>query len=349
MKEDEKEPKPGSPHEEAEEGNLIRSAGRRPAIPAADLATIKQAARDTWRETVRAKRTRELRLRSAYALAASLVLVILAGWWWLSGEVPPVVEEVATVELLTGRVEAVRETEQGPGEPIEIGVGDNLSDGVVLTTATGADGSPGRVAFRTGRGQSVRLDVGTQIRLLSSSRVRLEQGAIYVDSGPSTPEDAGLEIVTSFGTVREVGTQYEVRLDGETDTLQVRVREGSVSVRWDGESDGADRGETLTLRRDGSIVRGAVEPDGPEWGWVLAAAPSLDIEGRSLASFLDWVARESGWEIRYADGAIERSAGTIRLHGTIEGLRPDESLQAILEGSGLDHRTEDGVVLVFRP
>jgi ferric-dicitrate binding protein FerR (iron transport regulator) len=177
----------------------------------------------------------------------------------------------------------------------------------------------------------------------------LEQGAVYVDSGPSAPADTGLEIVTSFGVVREVGTQFEVRLDGEADTLHVRVREGSVSVRWDGESDAADRGETLTLRRDGSIVRGAVEPDGPEWAWVLAAAPSLDIEGRSLDSFLDWVARENGWQIRYADGALERSAGTIRLHGTIEGLRPDESLQAILEGSGLDHRTEDGVVLVFRP
>ena len=73
-----------------------------------------------------------------------------------------------------------------------------------------------------------------------------------------------------------------------------------------------------------------------------------DWEERRRA-FLDWVGRETGWQLRYADEAIERSVATIRLHGTIEGLRPDESLDVILQGSGLDHRLEDGQILVIRP
>ena len=93
----------------------------------------------------------------------------------------------------------------------------------------------------------------------------------------------------------------------------------------------------------------AVAPDGTEWLWVLEAAPAIDIDGRSLAFYLDWVARETGWQIRYADEALERSAETIVLHGTIEDLRPDESLSVILEGSGLYHLTEDGAILIVRP
>ena len=122
-----------------------------------------------------------------------------------------------------------------------------------------------------------------------------------------------------------------------------------MSFRLDGERHTTVRGEELTLKRDGSIARAEVEPVGPKWGWVLAAAPSLDIEGRSLGTFLDWVARETGWQVRYADESLEQSARAIRLHGTIEGLRPDESLRIILQGSGLDYRSENGAVVVFRP
>ena len=53
--------------------------------------------------------------------------------------------------------------------------------------------------------------------------------------------------------------------------------------------------------------------------------------------------------LRYADEALARSARTIRLHGTIEGLRPDESVGMVLQGSGLDHRSEEGVLLIVRP
>jgi hypothetical protein len=329
--------------EDDEIGRLIRSAGRRPAIPAPDLAGIEEAARSTWREMVTTERRRRLRRRGAWALAASALLVPLGAWWWLAGRPSRAPEEIATVELSNGRTEAVPAPGRRPGGSSEIRVGEHLSAGDALAT-----GSPGRVALRMAGGQSVRLDEGTLARLLSSSRLTLERGALYVDSGRSGPGHAGLEISTPRGVVTEIGTQYEVRLEADADAVHVRVREGSVSVLRGGESHPAARGESLTLRADGSVARGAVEPDAAEWRWVLAAAPSLDIEGRTLHSFLDWVARETGWEVRYADEALERSARGIRLHGTIEGLRPDESLGVILQGSGLDYDAEDGVVVVRR-
>jgi hypothetical protein len=68
-----------------------------------------------------------------------------------------------------------------------------------------------------------------------------------------------------------------------------------------------------------------------------------------LGTYLDWVARETGWQVRYADEELEQSARTIRLHGTIDGLQPNESIGMILQGSGLDYRNEEGAILVVRP
>jgi ferric-dicitrate binding protein FerR (iron transport regulator) len=338
------------PMGEKEIRDLIRDAGRRPEIPAETLAGVREAARSAWQEMVADRTRRRFGWRAGLAaLAASVLVAVLAGWWWFGGEATVVVEDIATVELLDGRVETVRRDGQEPGVPHEIGVGTVLSSGLTLITPGGPGEPSGRIALRLVRGQSVRLDEGTRVHLLSDSRLELEQGAVYVDTGASGSGGAGLEIHTPLGIVREVGTQYEVRLREDDDAVRVRVREGTVSVTRDGESHAASYGEELTLRDDGLVVRSAVAPDGPAWHWVLAAAPSPDIEGQPLASFLDWVARETGWRVRYADEAIERSVATIKLHGTIEGLRPDESLDVILQGSGLDHRVEDGTILVVQP
>jgi hypothetical protein len=79
---------------------------------------------------------------------------------------------------------------------------------------------------------------------------------------------------------------------------------------------------------------------------VLAAAPGLEIEGQTLRSYLDWVARETGWTVSFTDESLERSAATIILYGTIEGLNPEESLSVILPGSGLDYRVENGSLAI---
>lgn len=336
MNENRNGPRPGSPDGDEQIGELLRSAGRRATIPDDDLAAIRQATDTAWQTMASRERARRFRRRGAYALAASLLLAALGAWWWMAQETPVAPREIATVELALGRIEAFR-------------AGDPLSSGDTVQTAGGNGDPAGRLALRMAGGQSVRLDEGTRLRLVSRSLLELERGGVYVDSGPAVPDDASLEIVTPLGRVREIGTQYEVRLANESGRLRVRVREGSVSVRRDGETHAAERGEELTLGRDGPVERSTLAPDSAEWMWVLGAAPSLEIEGRSLDSFLTWVSRETGRQVRYADAQLEQSARTIRLHGTIEGLRPDESIGVILEGSGLSHRTENGTILVTRP
>lgn len=332
----------GSAVEEESLRELLESAGRRPAVPAEDLAAIKAAARSQWEELVEAGRTRRTRIRRfvPMALAASLLLAVAVRWLWRAPEPPPVSGPVATVQLVHGpaRLEApVRR---------EVTVGEALESGAVLTTEEGA--SRGLVALRLAGGESVRLDAGTKVRLVSGRRLELAAGAVYVDSGgPARP--GSLQVTTPFGTVHEAGTQFEVRLDSERElALRVRVREGAVALVRRGGSDSVTRGGELRLSRDGSVSRGTIELQGPAWSWVLAAAPSLDIEGLRLSEYLAWVSRETAWRLRYEDDALVRLAVEIRLHGTIEGLAPDESLRAILPGSGLAYRVEGETLFVTR-
>jgi ferric-dicitrate binding protein FerR (iron transport regulator) len=165
-----------------------------------------------------------------------------------------------------------------------------------------------------------------------------------VDSGFEATPDATLDVRTPFGLIREIGTQFEVRLDDES--VRVRLREGAVIVH------GADRkhevhaGSELTVNRDGSVVRGTIPTYGPEWNWLVGVTPMPDLEGRSARAFLEWVARERGWTLAFADEAVARAAGEVVLGGTVQGLTLDEALDAVLPTCRMSYRIERGVLVI---
>ena len=324
---------------EREIRQLLREAGARPQVPAADLATIRAAARAEWEaQTVRATRPRGLFVQ--LAAAAGLIAALAAGWlWWGGGGSVP----VATVALVRGEAEAAG---RFPWQRHPLTQGAELADGVELSTG-GAEGEvPGRLALRLAGDRSLRLDTDTRVRLLSSSTVELMAGAVYVDSG-ETPDDSGVLIATEFGTVREIGTQFEVRLrDDPAAPLAVRVREGRVSLDRDGARHTAKAGVSLTVYGDGSVARD--RPAAESWEWAIAAAPSFPIEGAALESFLRWLRRETGWSVVYDDEELSNEITAIKLHGSIGGLTPTEAATAVLPGTGLVHRIEGDVLYLAR-
>jgi ferric-dicitrate binding protein FerR (iron transport regulator) len=192
-------------------------------------------------------------------------------------------------------------------------------------------------------GTSVRLDTGSRARFLSASIVELAAGAIYVDTSASS---RGLEVRTPLGTARDVGTQFEVRLHEQS--LHVRVRTGAVELRHAGGTVPARAGTELILAGTHATSR-SLGPAAPEWAWAAGIVPSFTIEGRPLAAFLEHLAREQGWTLRYADPALAGRASEIVLHGSIDGLQPTDQLAVALTSSGLAHRLEDGQLTVFRP
>jgi len=344
----------GSPAGEEERVHeLLDLAGPRPEVPPAHLAAIKAAFRDEWKVQVEARRRRRAR-GALLALAASLLLALGLGLWLAPGEdaASPI---VARAEFLTGTVTAWRDPGTGGDPPRALAAGQSLAAGTVVETAPPAPAAPGRVALRLGGGPSVRLDRGSRVRLISASVLELEAGAVYVDSRPDAPGShapgaAAVEIRTSLGVVRDIGTQFEVRLlAGGDEAVRVRVREGLVRIEGEGgASYSAHRGAGLTLHDDGSVDREEIASHGPGWEWILAAAPAFDLEGRTLGEFLDWVARETGWEIRFEDPGLAAEAGTILLHGHLGGLAADQAPEVVLPGADLGYRLGEGVLLVLR-
>lgn len=324
--------------EEQRVRDLIVGAGPRAAPPAEEVTRIKQAARAEWREMVdrERRRGRGLRLRGALALAASVVAALVVGWWWAS-RAPVAAPVVARVELVAG---AVRGADAG-----RLAVGGELRAGSAVETGGWLGGSAAGTALRLGGGQSLRLAADTRVLLVSESRLELEHGTLYVDADST----AGVvEVVTALGTVRDVGTQFEVRLSEGGAAIRVRVREGECSLGAAGESYRAVRGEQISRLADGSITRATIEPYGPEWDWVMATAPSIAIDGRSLAEVLRWVEREMGRDVRYADADLSAFAEGAILSGPSEGLAPVDILQAVLLANSLRHEVGNGTILVSR-
>ena len=324
--------------EQQEVRDLIAGAGPRAAPPEEDLATIRKAARVEWVEMVRREggRRRSVRVRGYLALAAGVVLALAVGWWWLGRPAPVDAPVVATVELVAGTARL--------GDEAELATGGELRAGDTVETGGWLEGTPSGVALRLGGGQSLRLAADSRVRLSSDSRLELERGTLYVDSDAAAT--SGVEVVTALGTVREIGTQFEVRLGAGETAMRLRVREGRCSLEAAGQSHLAVRGQQISRVSDGSVSTVDVEPYGPDWDWVVATAPSIEIEGLKLSEFLGWVAREIGREVRYASPQLARVAETETVHGTIEGLTPDKALAAVMPGTGFRHQIENGTILI---
>jgi len=324
------------PHDEVRE--LLAEAGSPPPIPAAELAGIRRAAREEWRARHTGPAKRSGNSRSWLAIAAGLLLAVTLAWWSMGRLPSGSAEVVATVALVRGDASVTPAASDEARSPI---AGDELTTGSTVQTSTG------RLAIASPGGPSIRFDAGTEASIVSATRVELRHGAVYVDSGPG--HASNVEIATPLGLVTEIGTQFEVRVgNGNGETVRVRVREGSVSLAHNGESYAASIGQQLTIDSRGEVFRASVAVRGREWAWAVEAAPSMNIDGRSVLAYLDWIARETGWEIQYTDAGLEQGAAENFINGSIEGLglTPEQSLEVVLPGSDLGYELRDGILLI---
>jgi ferric-dicitrate binding protein FerR (iron transport regulator) len=199
-----------------------------------------------------------------------------------------------------------------------------------------------RVSVRFADGTSLRVDRATRVRALSSSVIELAAGAVYVDVSRAA---AGFEVRTPVAVARDVGTQFEIRLlEGG---LRLRVRTGVVELTDGRRSVSGRAGTEVALSATGAVSR-PYAPYGPEWEWAASLSDSVQIEGLTLSAFLERIARERGWTLRYSDPALAREASAIILHGSVRGLSTNDALEVAVTTSGVRHRLENGELLLFR-
>ena len=188
------------------------------------------------------------------------------------------------------------------------------------------------------------MDHDTRIELLNAQHIDVQDGAVYVDSR-GTSGSAALRIDTPAGSVRHLGTQYEVRL--LQSDVRIRVREGRVELSdASGAIERVEAGEQLTVVASGGHERTSIDKNGTDWAWVAEVAPVFDIEGKSLREFLTWASRETGLEILFATPESEAEAARATLHGSVIGLTPMEALAAVLPTTRLRSSQEDGRILI---
>ena len=318
---------------------LIRSAGKRPEVPDDELLRIRAAAYAGWKERVGKRPSRRGIGRFMSLAAAALILMAVGGWYWHrwsegSGAGASIAQCLSVIGAASIQIGSV-------GEDRPVTAGEEIPAGARLTTS-----ADGRVALRTQAGYSVRVDVASSVRLLTPSRIGLDAGTVYVDSGPE-PASEPLTIVTSLGTIQDVGTQFETRLLGSA--LRVRVREGTVRVNAGSGVHDLTAGSAMELAEDGAVIRAAIPAYGPEWDWIAGVTPMMAVEGRPLREFLEWMARERGWTLTFADDRTSERANTITVSGSIEGLTLDQALETVLATSRLTYRVEQGVLRITGP
>ncbi len=316
-------------------GQLLKLAGRRQMPNPSHMRRAREAARGEWTLVVRQRAWRSRWRIGLGALAAAFCT--LAAWVWLrTPAAPGSLADVATFQRIVGTVVVTsddlrRQTVTGNGVRLKPGarihIPENSRAALVLSDGTG-----------------VRFDRATTAVLENAHRLTLERGAAYIDTGRSPGSPSTLRVETPFGVVRHLGTRFEVRLADAS--MRVRVRDGLVAVERDGTRWTTSAGEALLLTGTGTARREPIAIAGPEWSWVDRLAEPFTLEGATVTAFLEWVRREEGWRWEIADDALRARAGRIVLHGSIEGLTPEEALAAVLPASGLTYRREGTRLLI---
>jgi hypothetical protein len=319
---------------------LVRLAGARPPVPEERAARVEKRVHEAWLAGVAARR-RFRWMSWGAGLAAAAGVAVTVGLLWRHASLPPPAPVlVATVERVSGSVTSAG----AAGEQMPLLPGAQVFAGAPI--ATGADG---RVALRltaaAGHASpSLRIDVGSRASFTGASELRLEAGAVYVDSQGGAP----VHVQTPWAEVTERGTQFEVRVGAGG--VRVRVREGSVELAGRESANGswqAAAGAELMLAADGRLSRATVPVHGDAWSWVQEIAPSFELEGSTLGEFLGWVGRETGWRVAWADPARAAAGAGTTLHGSIDGLPPEQALAAVLPTCGLADRRDGETVVVF--
>jgi ferric-dicitrate binding protein FerR (iron transport regulator) len=306
---------------------LFAHAKPRPLPPAGDTEEIRRAVYAEW-DAVTGRRV--WFRRGGFAAAAAMLLAVAV---WVGGGL-----NLSTPLPTIARVERVQGTVNAGGDA-QLTVGGALVAGNAIATGSG------QVALRLASGGSLRVGAQSEVVLTGADAAELVAGVLYFDS-----EDrrGGTEftVTTELGTVRDIGTQFLVRVNGEQNALDVGVRDGRVVLTKDGDSGTAGVGERLVATQGASTIRrDAIPTFGGDWDWVERLAPPFDIDGRTVSDFLAWFAAQTGRSVVFGSPTAERMARETILSGSID-LEPQQKLSAVLALTDLTYALDAERVLI---
>ncbi len=340
---DETDKKEAMNDDEKSLASLIKLAGERPDIPLGIESRVYHRVQAEWRNSStqasgdkaydevhkswrrRARRSNLFRWLLPIGVAASAVVAVLLS---TQPEVlPPTIAATVARVIDAGHL-GVRYSN---GSAVRVGE----------LVSTGEDEG---LSLLLARGESLRIDQDTEIRIDGTDRFTLLSGRVYADTGLYVYREGGLVIDTAFGTVTDVGTQFSVSAIAAT--LDVAVREGRVDIHNESGEYAARMGERLTLVPGRDVETSVLDAHDEYWNWTADLAPTFDTRNRSLLDFLKWAARETGRELQFDSDDTRMFAMRTDISGSIAGLTPNEALASILATTSVHYKIESDRVFI---
>ena len=312
-------------------GRLIKLAGEREPVERERFERVRKNVHEHWQQVQQEQNSAPYSYQfRIIAIAASLLFVV--GAVFIISKLPPAPEpdSLASIERVLGEVKIA-------GNPV-------IAGDVINTDTTIITGKDSRIALRMSGGQSIRIDAASRVVIDSANRISLDSGAVYIDTGLA-PEKSMMLIATPLGTAMDIGTQFQVRMDGMV--MVVGVRRGVVKILQDDQFKlEVDSGHSVELDVNGASASRALERNDPDWDWIETVVPEFDIQGSTLAQYLEWYSSELALDLVWIDEVSEKKAASTMLKGSINGTSLEQGLMMVKQIAPFEHDMSDGMFRV---
>jgi ferric-dicitrate binding protein FerR (iron transport regulator) len=317
--------------DERDIAQLLRAAGPREELPEPLKESWEQRFRDELKPVLHRRQRRQYLGMGLAASIAALGVVALLSW-----QAPQTVP--LTVQVVSASGETRLLSSDNAGQSLL--AGQSLSLDEVISTGESA------FAAISYQGYDLRMNSDSRLQLTTNG-IALQSGEIYVSN--EGVDLGGITVITRFGTVEDIGTQFTVSLDD--DQAVTTVRRGAIVVTSHTEKFRAEASprSARQISFDGTqqVEFADRASTGPEWEWIYQGAPGFQLEGRTVAEFLQWSIRETGMRLSYGSKSAEVYAYQEILRGSFDNLNPDKDLETVLAATYLQlAREEDGTLQV---
>lgn len=304
-------PPPTEDRPEDKLAQLLAKAGSRTAPPVRLEAEVRAAVHAEWLHLTAARKAKQ---RRRWLVAASVLFSALSIGWLARNMGTTAIEApavIATITQLQGSNAVNDSNAQLQGE---IHTGDRLR----------TDGNSG-LRIKLNGGVNLRIAANSELRWLNANEAHLDHGAVYIDSHANA---AALTVHTAHGDVRHLGTRYLIQAGQEV--LQVAVREGQVAIDTGSTQVTVNALQHVQVDAGQNVRRSDLTMNDAIWQWADALAEPFVLENHSVAEFLQWVSKETGYEVHYSSQAVSAAADHTLLHGQQTQMAPLQALQVVL-------------------
>lgn len=319
---------------------LLKHAHERENAPEQSKQRIKHQLKVQWQQKVKQRKQQRLWFGVGSIAAAMSVFLLVMNINLLPESKP---QSLVFLESIQGQVNSNNRLIEQNGSVKKQSQSTVLAMGTMIETL---DSGYATLVLQTGG--NLRIKNNSQLVINGNNEFTLSYGAVYFESDLTAENKSPISITTLYGTIQDIGTQFEVST--EKSTLQINVREGLVNLTQaqTQEEVSVVAGNQLNINELGESQTLKISSHDPQWQWVNKIAPKFMLENKSLYEFLNWVAREYGLNLSFDSEHNKKLSQMLILHGDIDGLTLSQALTTVLSTTEFGYELQDNQLTVHR-